>query len=205
MDPLSSRPEPLDRVEELIAAAQGGSLDALGRLLETSRPYLLRVANAELNAQLQVKAGGSDLVQETFLEAQRIFARFQGESQVDLLAWLRAILLNKVATFSRQYLDTDKRQVGREVALDAGSALGGDLSADTPTPSTHLARKEQAQALTDALSRLPEPYRQVIVWRQWDDLSFGEIAQRLGRSVDAARMMWWRAVERLQQEMGPPP
>jgi RNA polymerase sigma-70 factor (ECF subfamily) len=48
--------------------ARKGSREALGRLLETCRPYLLLVANNELDRDLQAKAGASDLVQETFIE-----------------------------------------------------------------------------------------------------------------------------------------
>jgi RNA polymerase sigma-70 factor (ECF subfamily) len=69
------------------------------------------------------------------------------------------------------------------------------------TPSGVVSQREQEDAVRQALDRLPEHYRQVIVWRQWENLEFTVIAQRLGRSVDATRMLWWRAVERLQQEM----
>ena len=83
------------------------------------RLYLLGVANRELSAPLQAKAGASDLVQEAFVEAQRIFSRFHGQSGSELLGWLRGILLNKIAHFHRKYNGTDKRQVSREVSLDS--------------------------------------------------------------------------------------
>ena len=57
-------------------------------------------------------------------------------------------------------------------------------------------------ALTAALGRLPEHYRQVIVWRQMEDLSFEAMAGRLGRSEAAVRKLWWRALQSLQKEMG---
>ena len=57
--------------------ARQGSLDALGRLLESCRNYLLLLANQQLREDLQAKAGGSDLVQDTFLEAQRDFRAFR--------------------------------------------------------------------------------------------------------------------------------
>jgi RNA polymerase sigma-70 factor (ECF subfamily) len=60
-----------DRLQQLLHQAQGGSPEALGQLLEVFRPYLLCVASEALNVQLQAKGGASDLVQETFLEAQR--------------------------------------------------------------------------------------------------------------------------------------
>lgn len=201
MDPSSPRPELSDRLEALLEAARAGSADALGELLEQARSYLLCVANAKRNALLHAKASGSDLVQDTFLQAQCIFDRFRGNSREELLAWLRAILLNKLAMFNRQFLATDKRRVEREVSLDAASTPARGHAWDTPTPSNLAEQGEQAEAVRRAIDRLPEQYRQVIVWAQWEQLSFAEIGQRLGRSADAARMLWSRALDRLEQQL----
>jgi RNA polymerase sigma-70 factor (ECF subfamily) len=171
-------------------------------VLELCRRYLLQVANGELDPQLQAKLGASDIVQETFLEAQRIFARFQGGSPDELRAWLRAILLNKVATHTRYYRDTARRQVGQEVGFNPDSDRQRELPAGVSTPSSLLMQKERALALTAAVQRLPDDYRQVVVWRQVENLSFEEMAARLGRSVDAVRKLWWRAIQQLQQELG---
>jgi RNA polymerase sigma-70 factor (ECF subfamily) len=191
-----------DEFEKLLAEAQQGSPEALGKVLEKCRHYLLHIANAEVDSQLRPKAGDSDLVQETFLEAHRLFTRFQGTSSADLLGWLRAILKNKAATFSRRYQGTDKRQVGREVPLVALGEQPGQPAA--PSPSSVVVRQEQADAVLRALERMPEQYRQVIVWRQWERLPFDEIARRLEKTVDAARMTWWRAIERLRLELETP-
>src|SRR5262245_46068312 len=196
--PPAGSPDP---VAEWLAAARGGSAEALGQLLEWCRHYLLEVANAELDVQLRAKVGGSDLVQETFLEAQRIFARFQGTSPPELRAWLRAILVNKVATCTRHYRDTAKRQVGKEVSIAPDSDHQAELAAQAPTASSLLMREERAKALAAALARLREDYRQVIVWRQVEDLSFEEMAARSGRSLDAVRKLWWRALQQLQSEL----
>jgi len=64
------------------------------------------------------------------------------------------------------------------------------------------ALRQGATGRKRTFDRLPEHYRQVIVWRQWEDLSFAEIASRLERSADAARMLFARAVEQLQKELG---
>ena len=101
---------PLPEAEQL-AAARRGSAEALGQSLEVCRRYLLQIATSELASHLQPKLAASDLVQETFLEAQRIFARFQGDSPVELRAWLRAILLNKIADGERYFCDAAKRQI----------------------------------------------------------------------------------------------
>ena len=61
-----------------MAAARAGSREAMGRALEAAGDISLAVAEGELAPDLRVEGGASDLVQETFLEAQRDFARFRG-------------------------------------------------------------------------------------------------------------------------------
>jgi RNA polymerase sigma factor (sigma-70 family) len=56
-------------------------------------------------------------------------------------------------------------------------------------------------ALCRALEQLPDEYRLVVTWRNFDYLPFDEIGRRLGRSAEAARKLWVRAVEHLQQRL----
>src|SRR5215472_15056087 len=113
---------PQDDPAQLLAEARDGSREALGQALQACRDYLLLVANKELDPALQAKGGASDLVQQTFLEAQRDFVQFHGNSEAELLAWLRHLLMNNLADFSRSFRQTAKRGVEREMSL-AGSVL----------------------------------------------------------------------------------
>jgi RNA polymerase sigma-70 factor (ECF subfamily) len=197
-------PDPPKNAGDYLSAARAGSRDALGLALEACRHYLLQIAHADLSPDLRAKAGASDLVQETFLEAQRDFACFHGGSEEELLAWLRRLLLNNVANFTRRYRDTAKRVVGREVQLELGSASdlrGGGIAANTPSPSGQAMAEEKALAIQQALERLPDDYRLVITLRNQERCSFEEIGARLNRSTDAARRLWSRAIERLQHEL----
>lgn len=187
-----------------LAAARAGVPEALGQVLEAYRKYLLAIADRELDADLKAKGGASDLVQDAFLEAQQDFARFEGSTEDELRAWLRALLQHRLAKFARQYRQTQKRGIDREVSLDAGNSSaspGQTVAADTPTPSQEVMALEQAQAVQQTLQGLPEDYRTVITLRYQEDLSFEEIGQRMQRSAEAARKLWWRAIERLQDEM----
>jgi len=200
--------EPAGDVARWLAAAQAGSREALGQVLETFRGYLLLVADRELAPELRAKGGASDLVQETFLEAQRDFARFHGNSVEALRAWLRRLLLNNVANFTRQYRQRAKREVRREVSLEAGGSSherGAGLAAGTVSPSGEALEQEQAQALARAMERLPPGYRRVLALRHEEQLTFEQIGQQMQRTANAARMLWLRAVERLQKEMGVSP
>jgi RNA polymerase sigma-70 factor (ECF subfamily) len=155
--------------------------------------------------ELQAKLGASDLVQDTFLESQRDFGKFQGSSREELLAWLRQILLHNLADVGRRYCATDKRRIRREIDQGAASwkllleAVGGCGS----TPSAQMVRQEQDGALQQALAQLPERERTVIAWRTYEHCSFEEIGRRLQRSARTARKLWARAVERLQKILGP--
>jgi RNA polymerase sigma-70 factor (ECF subfamily) len=194
---------PLSDVVPLLTAARAGSAEALGRLFEACRGYLLTVAESELAADVKVKEAASDLVQDTFLEAQRDFARFHGATEAELLAWLRRLLLNNVANVTRRYR-TGKRSVEREAAALDGQAkqdLQASLPAGSDSPSGQAVANEQAAALARALERLPDDYRQVLRLRYEEGRQFEEIAAMMGRSANAVRKLFARAVERVQQEV----
>jgi RNA polymerase sigma-70 factor (ECF subfamily) len=183
----------------LLQGARAGDSAALGELLASYRPYLLRIAEAELPAWLGGKCDRSDVVQNTTVEALTCFAQFRGDTPAQLQQWMRSILRHQVIRLTREF-GAGKRHAGREVPLDR---LGHEppVAAAQPSPSSLAGRLEDDLALRRAMDRLPEQYRQVLVWREWEDLPFAEIGRRLGRSADAARMIWWRAVERLQEEL----
>jgi RNA polymerase sigma-70 factor (ECF subfamily) len=186
-----------------LTAARAGSVEALGQALDACRGYLLTIAHQELDADLRAKGGASDLVQETFLKAHRHFGRFHGTSEEELRAWLRRLLLNTLADFRRLYRATDKRQAAREVALQTGDSsaeAGRELAASVLSPSKTAMSNEQAAALHQVIDSLPEEYRLVLHLRHQEERSFEEIGQAMERSANAARKLWARAVERLQEE-----
>ena len=190
-----------------LAAAQAGSKEALGEALEACRAYLLHVANQEIAPHLQRKGGASDLVQQTFLDAQRDFAAFRGDSDAEFRAWLREVLRCNLSHFARQYR-ARKRQAGLEVPLvppGTASTVDPPISAATLTPSGNLMAKEANQAVEQALAQLPDDYRQVLALRYDEDLTFEEIAARMQRTPNAVRKLCARAIERLQGDLGPPP
>jgi RNA polymerase sigma-70 factor (ECF subfamily) len=187
-----------------LPAARAGSRDALGQTLNQCRAYLLEVARRALGPGLRAKGGASDLVQDTFLEAQRRFGQFDGDSNGQLRAWLRSLLLHKAAKLGRRYHGTHKRQLSREIPLGrdgASTVHPSEVASRGPSPSVLVTADEQKRRLLQAIDRLPDDYRAVMTLRYQEALPFDEIGRRLGRSADAARMLWARAVDRLKQEM----
>jgi RNA polymerase sigma-70 factor (ECF subfamily) len=188
---------------QLLASGQGGDTLALGRLLERYRRYLGLLARLEIDRRLQGKVDPSDLVQEAFLEAHRDFAQFQGATEAELLAWLRQVLVRNLANQVRRYLGTRGRDVRleRELSLEvekSSAALGKRLTAVDSSPSERASRREQSVLLADALARLPEDYREVIVLRHLEGLTFPEVAARMERTVDSVKKFWARGLARLR-------
>jgi RNA polymerase sigma-70 factor, ECF subfamily len=199
--------DPWEDAAKWLPAAQAGSREALGLVLEACQGYLLHIARMELEPALLPKGGASDLVQQTFLEAQRDFARFKGTTPDALLAWMRQLLLNNLSNFRRDFR-RQKRRVTREVALperDSSGPAGGILRGKNPSPSAAAMRSEEREALERAVERLPEDYRRVIERRYREGRSLEEIASLMGRSANAVRKLWARAVDRLQIELETPP
>jgi RNA polymerase sigma-70 factor (ECF subfamily) len=190
--------------EVLIEQARGGCAKAAGMLFDQCRGYLLAIANQRLDEQLQAKMGGSDLVQNTLMHAHRDFAHFRGRSEAELLAWLRRILLNEAARANREFLETAKRDVSREVAFgrqDGSRGRGSWLPADVDTPSRQAAAEEEDARLEQALERLSAPHRRVIELRNRDLHTFAEIGARMDISEERARRLWARAIERLRRDL----
>jgi RNA polymerase sigma-70 factor (ECF subfamily) len=196
--------------EELLRLARAGCTSCQGKLLEQYRRYLLLLVRVQIGRRLQSKVEAADLVQETFLEAYRTFAQFRGTTERQLVSWLREILASHLAMEVRRYCGTRRRDVRLERRLaeemeQSSRAWQGGLVARQSSPSHQAARREQAVLLAEALDRLPEDYREVLILRHLEGLSFPGVARRLGRSVDSVEKLWARALPHLRRLLGGAP
>ena len=198
---------PGDDPAQLLVDAREGRGESLGALLELYRNYLHLLARTQIDLHLQGRASASDAVQNAFMEAHRDFDQFRGNTEAELLAWLRSILVHEVARLVEKHLLASKRDVRCERRLNGGldalqqstSHVDVILVSQWSSPSAHLHRRERAAILADLLAQLPSHYREVIVLRDLESLSFAEVAIRMGRSTAAVRKLWVRAIDRLRQ------
>jgi RNA polymerase sigma-70 factor (ECF subfamily) len=202
MPPLPGNAEP----ERLMAKVRSGDPSALGALLELYSSYLTLMARLQVGRRLQGKVDPSDLVQETFLEAHRDFPRFRGHSEMELLAWLRQIMTRNLANSIRRFYGTQARDLNLERELnrefdESWRMLDGGLVAKQSSPSHQASRREQSVLLANALARLPDDYREAIVLRHLEGLSFPEVALRMGRTEDSVKKLWARALARLRRTL----
>ena len=196
-DLSSSESSALPAVIVVSGAGDGSecSSDECGKILEEFRPYLTAIAMAELPDAMLRKLGASDLVQETILNGFENYASFRGSTKEELAGWLRTILLHVLANLQKAYR-SQKRDLDLEVPAD--SQIVNPLQ---ESPSHAALTREQWSSLEQALSRLSEESQKVVLLRHRENLTFAEIGVRMGKSEDAARKIWARAIEQLQQKL----
>jgi RNA polymerase sigma-70 factor (ECF subfamily) len=190
----------------LVVEARRGNGEALGALLELYRDYLYGRAGALIGLKLQGVVAPSDLVQQTFLEACQDFRQFEGNTEVQWRAWLRRILSHNLASVVEKHIRTRKRDRRRQVSLDERRVVpetspachDPGVAGVQSSPSAQAQRREAAAVLASKLAQLPEDYRQVLVLRNYEGLSFEEAARHMGRTAGAARILWVRALDRLR-------
>lgn len=191
----------------LLRQARAGDDVALGTLLEQYRSYLSLLARLQITRRLQAKVDAADLVQETFLEAHQSFPRFQGTTEKELVHWLRRILAANLVDLTRRFLGAQRRDVRLEQQLaedleQSSQTIERGLVAPDSSPSHQAARRERAVLLAEALERLPESYREVLILHHLEGLSMPEVRRRMGRTLDSVKHLWTRALARIRRSLG---
>ncbi len=188
------------RLDDLLAETQAGK-PYLGQLLDAHRNYLTMLARIRMRGWLQGKLDASDLVQETFLAAHKHFDNFRGSTEAEFVSWLRKILASRISAAIRYFVETKRRdaQLERrlEEELEQTSRVVHNLASGQTSPSQHAIQAERALLLADAMESLPEHYREVILLHDFEGLNYPDIAQRTGRSAEAVRKLWVRALAQL--------
>ena len=190
MDPRAS--------QTLLDAARAGSEEATEALLARYAGRLLSLIRLRMGPSLRAHLESQDLLQATLLKSYARLREFRGAEPAELMAWLAAIARNEVADqvdFQRR----QRRDRARETALGAEAEA---VPAPVRSALSQVIWSEQAARLEAALEALPEPHREVIVLRKLEERSFAQIGERLGRSEDACRMLFARAMAALTLRAG---
>src|SRR3954453_24016588 len=194
---------------QLFMSARQGSNSCLGQLLALYSNYLKLLVAAQLDGRLRARVSPSDMVHESFFEAHRDFRDFRGKSIGEFVVWLRRIVVNNILRVVEQHVLAEKRDVRREVSLEeigrrlekSTVRLESFLAEQAESPSGHAARREDEILLADTLAQMPADYRDVIVLRHIEGLSFEDVALRMDRSAGAVRMLWLRALKKMREAL----
>ncbi len=155
-----------------------------------------------MGGELRSKLESMDLVQDVFISALRDLGNFTYKNEGDFMRWLATIAENRLRD-NLDRLHTDKRDIRKEVQLNSYQPTTGDSFVaaldpiDTTTPSAIMSKREDLARLAKAIETLKPEYRKVILLTKIERLSYKEIADSLGKSSDAVRMLVSRAIAAL--------
>lgn len=189
-------------VAELVALARQGDVGAREQLLIKYRPYLRLLAWQRLPKFLQRRADGSDIVQQTLIDATRGLPDFRGQTEAEFTAWILKLLEHNLIQSARRNLAT-KRDVRREArtGVSEGSAqlVWHTLSNDGSQPQSSVFRGEAALLLAQALEQLPDDQRTAVELRYLAQESLECIAEEMEKTTGAVAGLIHRGVEKLRR------
>ena len=188
---------------ELSRRAAAGDSDALEELLEAHLPSLRAFVRLRATPEIRAQESVSDVVQSVCREVLTHAERFRHPGEAAFRNWLYTTARRKILN-RLQAMRTEKRDVAREVALDepAAQALLARY-ASFSTPSGRAARREDVERVEAAFDELKPEQKDVVELAYVVGLSRGEIAERMGKSEGAVRVLLHRALARLGSLLDP--
>lgn len=170
--------------------------------LEQYRSYLRNLARGQFGGKLHRRLDSSDLVQDTLIEAHRDFKAFRGQTPEELRAWLRQIMARNLANAIRDN-QAAKRDMRKEQefrsALDVSSAQLEQWTLTHPGQTASGMSDARLVEICDAMEKLPEEYRAVVLLKHWEGLTLAQIAKRLDRTTNSVTGLYHRGLKRLRK------
>jgi RNA polymerase sigma-70 factor (ECF subfamily) len=189
----------MDRQEStaLLRRAREGEQAALDVLYERVAGRLLAFIRLRLGRSLRAQLESRDILQATFLKSFEHLHQFEQSDTGSLMAWLARIAENEIRDRA-DYQHRQRRDARLEVPLETAHA---NVAAAMRSALTQVLQDERAERLEAALESLEPHYREIIILRSFEELSFREIGTRLDKSEDASRMLYSRAMAALTMRM----
>jgi len=192
------------KTQELVTLAKGGDDSALEQLCRIYGERVRRIVRLRMASEIRPRLDSMDLVQDALISALGGLKDFTYKNEGDFLRWLARITQNEL----RDNLDklyTEKRDVRKEVRIEnygpttGGGFVGTPGPIEATTPSAIMSKKEDLDKLEKAIDQLKPDYREVIVLAKIDGLTYKEIANKLGKSIDSVGHLLSRAMVALTE------
>jgi RNA polymerase sigma-70 factor (ECF subfamily) len=188
------------RIAHLLQRWHRGEQPALDELLAAELPWITDLVRGRLGPLLRARGETGDFVQDAIVRVVRDGPRFV----VDDPRQFRALVARIVENLLRDELDrltAGRRDVRREERLRSESVLDLTASGAITSPTKAAAADEWQALVCLALEFVAPADREILLLRQWQELPFETIAQRLGISAKAAHMRFTRALPRLVERI----
>ncbi|HEU4395550.1 MAG TPA: sigma-70 family RNA polymerase sigma factor [Planctomycetota bacterium] len=189
---MSDTPKGSD--EELVRRVREGDEAAARLLFDRHLPALRAKARARLPKAMRGRVAESDVIQDAWLAAFVDVGRFEDRGDGSFGKWLRGILAHKIGREIDRHVAARKRDVRRERRMRTGSVDGFGAAPGQSTPSEEAVSAEEQDVLRAAVATLPEDHATVVRLVHLEGLSLFDAGARMGRSADAARKLYGRAL-----------
>jgi RNA polymerase sigma factor (sigma-70 family) len=186
----------------LVQCATRGDREALEQLLQRYLPELRAFLRLRTGPRLLARETPDDLAQSVCREVLGQLSQFDYRGEQSFKHWLFTAALHKVQDKGRFYA-AEKRDAGREWGPVSNPQLLSGY-ASLLSPSRVAMAREDVARLEAAFDALPDDYREVVTLHRLLGLGHEEIAARMGRSIEASRVLLHRALARLGRLMEAP-
>ena len=177
--------------EQIVERALAGDADAFGEIVCRWERRIFALAYGMLGREEEAR----DATQETFISAFRNLRGFRGEAKVS--SWLHRIAINQCITRQR------RAKVRGETALgDETDGSGESLVAPThESPARAAESRQRTEIVRRAVNTLPTELRQVVVMKEFEELTFQEIAEALDLPISTVKSRLYTALRQLQMRL----
>ena len=181
--------------QQLVERVQAGDKRAFDLLVIKYQHKILGLVSRYVRDTSEVQ----DVTQEAFIKAYRALPRFRGDSA--FYTWLYRIAIN---TAKNYLMAKSRRPPGSDIDLeDAEYFESATALKDIETPENQLFGEELKTVVNKAISQLPEDLRTAVTLREFDGLSYEEIADVMGCPVGTVRSRIFRAREAIDKQLQP--
>lgn len=177
--------------EQIVERALAGDAEAFGEIVLRWERRIFALAYGILGREEDAR----DATQETFIAAFRNLSGFRGDAKVS--SWLHRIAVNQCITRQR------RAKVRGETSLEAQGETGGAQFASTleARPDEGTEGRERNEAVRRAVNSLPPELRSVVVMKEFEDLTFQEIADTLGVPLSTVKSRLYTALKQLRMRL----
>lgn len=187
------------RLLRQVAAGERGAFDGL---FDRHRRWLRRFIELRVDRRLRSRLDPSDVVQETQLQAFRQLDDYLQRRPMPFRLWLQKTAYERLNKARRRHLGAARRSVIREMHLpDRSSRLLAQQILGDAEPDSRLLRQEAVRRVNDAIARLGDIDREILMMRSFERLSYDELACILEIEPAAARKRYGRALLRLRKAL----
>jgi RNA polymerase sigma-70 factor (ECF subfamily) len=184
-----------DTDKELVRRVKKGDRDAFDLLFDRYQHKILNLVARYLRDPQDVE----DVTQEAFIKAFRALPRFRGDSA--FYTWLYRIAIN---TAKNHLVSRSRRPPGTDVDLDDAEFFdGNDALRESESPESALARDQLSAEIDSAIADLPDDLRSAVTLREFDGLSYEQIAEIMDCPVGTVRSRIFRARESIDKRIEP--